>query len=276
MTEFLLCFVHMSDTHLHTDPQYSERYANHTALAGWRACLKAIEALPFRPDLILHTGDIAYDPDPAVYAFIRDEIATLRLPVRYVVGNHDSRAAVQQILMGRDAAAPKLYETFDLNGVQMIILDSNDTTRVSVPAGYVDEEQLSWLAALCAADDPRPLIVATHHNVLPSGVPWLDGYMRTANGEALHQVLAQARHRLRGVFHGHIHQPIDQFRDGVLYSAAASPWCQFMGYPMPTNTEVTEDRVALPGFSVVTITRDSTYIRRHTFATDRAVSEKSL
>jgi Icc protein len=265
MSDILACFVHMSDTHLSSDSSYNAPYASYPPQVGMDALIKAMAALPFRPDFVLHTGDVVYDPYLSVYAYARDELAKFGLPVYYVCGNHDSSEGIQRILMGRDEVMSKLHYTFEFNGIQFIVIDSNDTSRVTVPAGYVSEDQLEWLESLCTADDPRPLVVATHHNVLPSGVPWLDGYMRTANGEDLHRVLAKARHRLRGVFHGHIHQAIDQFRDGVLYSAAASPWCQFGAYPIPENTQITEDRVSLPGFSVVTVTNDSTYIRRHTF-----------
>jgi 3',5'-cyclic-AMP phosphodiesterase len=267
MSDILVRFVHMSDTHLHTDPAYTQSYANYTPLVGMQGFMKAMAVLPFKPDFILHTGDIIYDPDPdpAVYAYIRDELARLGAPLYYVRGNHDSSAGIQRILMGREDIMPMLHYTFDVNGVQFVVLDSNDPSQVTVPAGFVSVDQLEWLEGLCSADDPRPLVVAIHHNVIPTGAPWLDGYMRTANGEDVHRILVKARDRLRGVFHGHIHQEVDQFRDGVLYSAAASPWCQFVGYPIPENTEVTADRISLPGFSVVAITRDSTFIRRHSF-----------
>lgn len=265
MSEILLRFIHISDTHIHSDPTYNSRYATYTPQVGMQGLIKALAELPFRADFILHSGDIVYDPDIEMYAHARRELSKLGLPLYYVCGNHDSSEGIQRFLMDRTDLTPKLNYTFEVNGVQFIVLDSNDTSRVTVPAGYVSEDQLAWLEGLCTADDARPLVVATHHNVLPSGVPWLDGYMRTANGEALHAVLVKAQHRLRGVFHGHIHQPVDQYSDGVLYSAAASPWCQFGAFPIPDNTMVTEDRIAQPGFSVVSITRNSTYIRRHTF-----------
>ncbi len=265
MSETLLRFVHLSDTHLSRDPAYNSPYASYIPQVGMTALIGAVAALPFRPDFILHTGDIIYNPDVSAYDHARDELAKFGLPLYYVRGNHDSSEGIQRVLMGREQVSDRLNYTFEVNGVQFIVLDSNDTSRVTVPAGYISEDQLDWLEGLCSADDPRPLVVATHHNVLPTGSPWLDGYMRTANGEDLHRVLVKAQDRLRGVFHGHIHQPIDQYREGVLYSAAASSWSQFEAYPMAEHTQTTQDQVAQPGFSVVSLTADSTYIRRHTF-----------
>jgi Icc protein len=185
------------------------------------------------------------------------------LPIYYVVGNHDHAASVQRVLMGRATATVPLHYETDIKGVQLVVVDSNGPA--TIPAGNITAEQLVWLEEICTRADDRPLLIATHHNVVPYGIPWLDGFMRTNNGEAFHDIVLQAKHRLRGVFHGHIHQCIDVVRDGVLYSAAASPWCQFSGYPTPDNTDITEDRTALPGFSVVSLTREQLYIRRHSF-----------
>jgi hypothetical protein len=99
----------------------------------------------------------------------------------------------------------------------------------------------------------RPLIVAVHHNIAKVGIPWLDHYMGTVNGDQVHQVLLEAKHRLRGVFTGHIHQNLDVVHDGILYSAAASPWFQFSAYAGLTATA--RDQAGVPGFSVVTISR---------------------
>lgn len=263
MTDFLLRFVHLSDTHITPDLNYSTPYATYPPLVGMKALIEQVNALPFTPDFILHTGDVAYDPVPEVYATVRDLMAQFKVPVYYVAGNHDSSAALQHILMQRENPLEALHGEFEINGVQLICVDSNGPAKI--PAGNITPEQLAWLDKLCTAEDDRPLIIAVHHNIVPCGVPWLDDFMRTDNGEDFHNIVMKARHRLRGVFHGHIHQPIDIVRDGVLYSAAASPWCQFGAYPMPENTEITTDPAAQPGFSVVTLTHQQTYIRRHSF-----------
>jgi Icc protein len=104
------------------------------------------------------------------------------------------------------------------------------------------------------------LIVAVHHNLLPTGIPWLDDFMRTTNGEAVHAALLPARHRLRGVFFGHVHQPLDMLRDGILYASAPSSWCQYHAYPDQADT--IEDAASGPGFNIVTVTDDQTYVRR--------------
>jgi Icc protein len=266
----VLRFVHISDTHITPDTDYIKSYAPYTPILGAKALVQAVRDLPFQPDFILHTGDVAFDPHPDVYPTIAGLMAEFDAPVHCIAGNHDDSEALQTLLMGRNKTDVQdyLHYEFEAKGVQVVCVDSNAPHHhedAGAPAGRVPDEQLTWLDDLCTADDDRPLIIAIHHNVLPVGVPWLDDWMRTENGEDFHQVVRQARDRLQGVFHGHIHQNITTFKDGVLYSAAASSWCQFMSYPIAENKRVSADSVTPPGFSVVTVDNGRTFIRRHTF-----------
>jgi hypothetical protein len=87
--------------------------------------------------------------------------------------------------------------------------------------------------------------------------------MRITNGEALHQVLLQGKERLRGVFFGHVHQSISMYRDGILYTSALSSWSQYHAWP--GQVETVRDEGAEPGFNVVSLTHDQTYIRPYRF-----------
>ncbi len=263
-TQPLLRFVHISDTHLNPDQRYTQDVAPHSAWRGAEVLVETLNALPFTPDFVLHTGDVAYDPHPAAYEAAHRLLSQIRYPVLYIGGNHDDPAAVQRIMMTR-GDQPLYYEQ-EINGVQLVLLDSNAPLPPGYqpPSGHVDDAQLAWLNALCRADDPRPLVVAVHHNVLPSGIPWLDTYMALINGEAVHQALLQARHRLRGVFHGHVHMNLETLRDGILYSSVLSSWYQIHAWPGQTETVV--DTGAEAGFNVVTVTAQQTLIRRHRYA----------
>lgn len=260
-----LRFVHISDTHINPDLFYNKDYARYTPLPGARALVDAINALPFRPDFVLHTGDIAYDPVPEAYQTAKAVLSRLQVPVYYLAGNHDDSRSIQTVLMDRSTAElqPYLYYEFEANGVQIVCLDSNGPHTPANPSGSVTHEQMQWLEQICTARDRRPLIVAVHHNVIPVGVPWLDDWMRMENGEAFHKLMRKAGKRLRGVFFGHIHQQVTTMRDGVLYVASASSWCHFNGYPIAEDTRPTADFNTPPGFSVVTVAADQTFVRRY-------------
>ncbi len=260
MPEQHLTFVHISDTHIGTDPEYGKQHTPHSTQEGARALVKAVNALPFNVDFILHTGDVVYDPVPEAYLTARDIMSELVRPVYYLSGNHDAGIELQRILLGRSELLSPFYYTFDANGFQIIALDSNGPAEI--PRGNVVPQQMEWLDAICSAHDDRPLVVAVHHNALPVGSPWLDDYMRITNGEALHQILLKAKDRLRGVFFGHVHQNIQMYQDGILYTSALSSWNQFNSWPGSTDTVADNDN---PGFNVVSLTSTQTFIRRWSF-----------
>jgi Icc protein len=261
MADTLLRFVHISDTHISTSPDYGLREHRHSTRTGAEALVRELKNLPFTPDLVLHTGDVAYDPDAKAYAAAKEILEQIPYPIYYVAGNHDHPEALQQVMLNHHEAHKPFYYTFEVKGVQFIVADSNGPAEP--PRGYVDAEQLAWLTELCSAKDDRPLVVAVHHNALPVEVPWLDDYMRITNGEAFHQALLPARERLRGVFFGHVHQNLTMYRDGILYNSTLSSWNQFHAWPGQEPT--VEDVDAEPGYSIVTLTRNQTYIRRCRF-----------
>ncbi len=259
MTHDRLHFVHISDTHLSSDITYNSDTALITPHAGAQALLRELQALPFQPDFILHTGDVGYDPYPHIYPFIRDLLSQVPYPIYAIAGNHDHPAALMATLMERE----QTYYDVEVRGLQLVCLDSNGPAEP--PAGCITDDQLAWLDALCSAPDARPLVVAVHHNPLPVGVPWLDDFMGLTNGEALHRILLRSRDRLRGVFHGHIHMGADIYRDGILYSAAPSPWRQFKVWPGYNSFDTLHDTDAQPGFNVITIDNQQTFIQRHRY-----------
>lgn len=258
----VLRFVHISDTHISHDPTYSLPEAKHTPAEAARALVEAINNLPFAPDFVMHTGDVAYDPVPRAYKAARDILKQIKYPVYYLSGNHDHCESLQKIVVGRDEVKlPYDYE-FEVKGVQIVCVDSNAPAKP--PAGAVTAEQLAWLSKLASdKTDTRPMLVMVHHNVLPTGVPWWDDFMRMTNGEDFHRALLPAQPRLRGVFHGHVHQGVDIFRDGILYSSVVSSWYQIHSWPGQTDTLGDFDNK--PGYNVVTVTPQQTFIRRHHF-----------
>lgn len=263
MSEQRLTFVHLSDTHIHPDAEYGKHHTPHGTQMGAKALVKAVNALPFGVDFVLHTGDVVYDPVPEAYATAREILGQLKYPVYYLSGNHDSGQALQRVLLGRTEILTPFNYTADVNGFQIVCLDSNGPAEP--PRGNVIAEQLEWLDSICSALDDRPLVVAVHHNVLPVGSPWLDDYMRITNGVDLHQILLKAKARLRGVFFGHVHQNIEMYQDGILYSSALSSWNQFNSWVGLAETVTDGENT---GFSVVSMTENQTFIRRWGFTVE--------
>jgi 3',5'-cyclic-AMP phosphodiesterase len=256
----LLTFVHLSDTHIHADPAFTDKYFQFSSRPIVEAVIDAVNALPFPIDFVLHTGDVMTDPDrPEHYQIAADILRRLRFPVYFIPGNHDRTEGMRQYLMPARSftSSTYLYYELDINGVQILLLDSHVTGSA---VGVITDDQLRWLDERCSREDERPLVVAVHHHPIRLGAPWLD-VIPLANGVQLHQILLKARDRLRGVFYGHIHEDISTTRDGINYHSTFSSWFQtrtWYGQLDPFN-----DPIQSPGFNVVTLTPQDTFVRSY-------------
>lgn len=262
MTEPILTFIHLSDTHIHADPSYTGSFVDFSSRSSLASVIAQINALPFPIDFVLHTGDVMNDPERNEdYTIIQDLFSSLQIPVYYTVGNHDRPEGIKQVLFGNrviSAESKRLYYQFEAKGVQVVVLDGY---LQGTAAGTLDDDQLRWLERICLdPSDQRPLIVALHQHPILIGTPWIDTIPLT-NGETLHQILLGARHRVRGVFYGHIHEQICTVRDGIPYFSVLSCWFQtrtWHGQANPLN-----DPTHIPGFNLVTLSERDLWVRSY-------------
>lgn len=268
MQNRLLTFIHMSDTHIHTDPEFTGEFINFSSRRSIHELIDQINQLPMDIDFVLHTGDIMTDPEKAEdYEVAREILSQIKYPVYYLAGNHDNSAAIQQVLLGRTGSeiTRNLDYILEIRDIQVICLDSTTHAEDS-HNGRIEDEQLAWLDELCSAKDDRPLVVAIHHHTLPLEAPWLDRIV-LANGVAVHNTLLKAKDRLRGVFYGHVHENTITTRDEINYYSVLSGWFQtrtWYDQQTPTN-----DSMHNPGFNVVTLTERDTFVRFYRFPLQR-------
>lgn len=254
-----LRFIHMTDTHIGSSSDYTLRGCNtYDTLEALVAQLN--HNLPFAPDFILHTGDVAYDPDPAAYPVAQSLLRQLKYPIYYARGNHDNPDAMRQVLSNLPTGKGRLDYTFTINDFHFIVLDSFGRIQ---PAGYIEENQLIWLQKTCQASTARSLVIVLHHLPVPTGVGWYDASMKIENHEALFAILNRFQNRIRGLFFGHIHRGSTTLRSGILCSSAPAVSMQLQSWP--TQTDIISDDAAPHGFNVVTLTHEQTWITEHHF-----------
>ncbi len=258
----MLTFLHISDTHISADPHYHLHEMHQTAHhpnRGVELLLQAIRQLPFDVDFILHTGDVCADPQAADYRLARKLLLKFDHPMYLLPGNHDSADLMVDIL--HDGARLHVLRD-DCTAVKdhvLLTLDSNQSDDRHAPS--LQESQIDWFADALKKTRGQPVIVAVHHPLLPSGVDWVDRKMRVQNGERIQAILTEYADSIGGVFHGHLHQPMASYAEGVLYSGAASAWYSLQAYPGLEREAA--DLVMRGGFSLVVIHDNRTFIRRH-------------
>lgn len=216
LTKSSVSLVQLTDQHLFGDPSRALRGVQ--TLPALRATLAAAATDIAACDAILATGDLVQD-DPTGYAHFRAEFSTLGKPVLCIPGNHDDLPAMHAAL----STPPfQLGGIHDAGAWRVVMLDS---TIPGETGGALSDATLRQLDDALRAAPQRHSLVCLHHHPVPMKSRWLDTVGLANAGDFL-EVLR--RHpQVRAVLFGHVHQALDEVRDGLRVIATPSTCSQF-------------------------------------------------
>lgn len=244
-----LRIVHVSDTHIGSTPDYT-LYGHNTYHAGRVLVDYVNDALPFAPDLILHTGDVCYNPDPLAAKLAYDLLSQFKYPLYVTRGNHDDPDALRDYFPHLPAGKGRIDYDFVVKGYHFIVLDSFGHVQ---PAGYLEPEQLDWLATTLGNSTAEHVVMVVHHLPTMTGNAWLDERMNIKNLDLLFDVLAPHHAKIRVMLYGHIHVASTQIYRGIVCSSAPATFSQFI-FPQDPAERFT---VTAPGgLSLLTLEDD--------------------
>jgi 3',5'-cyclic AMP phosphodiesterase CpdA len=214
-------FVQISDSHIGFNKE-----ANPQPAKTLQEAIDKVIALPKRPSLILHTGDITHLSKPEEFDTAAQLLKGLPSTVHYVPGEHDTL----------DEGGGKLYlerygkgtkgngwYSFDDHGVHFIALVNVFNFQAGREA-TLGADQLAWLADdLRAVTASTPIVVFTHIPLWTIYQPWGWG---TEDGD---QAIAMLRkYGSVTVLNGHIHQVIQKVEGNITFHTARGT-----AYPQP-------------------------------------------
>lgn len=257
-----LNFVHITDTHVGPNRDFFLKGV--TPFDPAFRLIHALENLPFTPAFVVHTGDVAADPDENSYRLINELFMPLKIPVYYVAGNHDDSGMIRRILnLGKvDLIDPRedvLSYAFSVGEHRFVTLDAKPDAKPW--CGRLPEEQFAFLDRELAAG-PKSLTVFLHYPAISPGVPWIDEKMILINGTQLHDRLRTLPAGVvRGVFSGHIHRGISVLKDSILYQSAPSPATQFETWP--GSSDLVFAKPPAPTFHTITYANGTTIVQPH-------------
>lgn len=208
--------VQLSDSHLFAEAQGTLLGMN--TRESLQKVIELVLAQQPRVDLMIASGDLSQDGTLESYQQFREMTRQIDAPKRWIPGNHDephfmAKAATQSLL---------LEPVVDIGNWRITLLDS--AVPGSVP-GYLQEEQLQLLARALSEAPERHHLVCFHHHPVSIGCAWMEP-IGLRNPEALFAVLDRFP-QVRAVLWGHVHQEIDQLRNGVRLLASPSTCIQF-------------------------------------------------
>jgi len=214
-------FVQISDSHIGFNKE-----ANPEPIKTLNEAIGRINALPAKPSLILHTGDITHLSKPEQFDTAAEILKALPAQVHYVPGEHDTldegggKLFLERYGKGTQGAG---WYSFDDHGVHFIAL-INVLNFKQGDMTSLGEEQLKWLADdLRAVKTSTPIVVFAHIPLWTIYEPWGWG---TQDG-------AQALSMLRKygsvtILNGHIHQVIQKVEGNITFHTARGT-----AYPQP-------------------------------------------
>jgi Icc protein len=220
-------------------------------------CLENIVKHHSDADLVVITGDLAHNGDPAPYAVLREALASFPLPTRLLIGNHDNRANFR-------ACFPDAQ--VDDNGFVQSALDTAhgrllflDTHQPGTHAGHYCQQRLNWLASQCEAAQ-GPIYLFMHH---PAGLVAYRPMDALRQLDAAELTKIVRSHDVRHIFAGHVHRPISGTWGGV-------PFCTLRGlnHQVWLDFSVEEGLVCSlepPAYAIILIDNDSTIVHLHDF-----------
>ena len=211
-------FVQVSDSHIgfSHDP-------NTDVTATLQAGIDEIRALPTKPALMLHTGDVSHLSKDAQFDTASQIVNTTGLDVHYVPGEHDvlvddGKPFFARFQSREKAGAPDGgFYSFDQQGIHFVGLNNVQNLRAG-GLGNLGEAQLAWLASdLKGRSASQPIVIFAHIPLWTVYPAW--GWGTEDGGRALALL---SRFGSVTVLNGHIHQVMQKVEGHVAFHTARS------------------------------------------------------
>lgn len=218
-------FLQISDTHIGFNKD-----ANPDVSGTLAQAIGLVNAMPERPELVIHTGYITHLSKPAEFDLAQQQLRQLRIGELHTVpGEHDTADATVTEYFNRfgKASNNKGYYSFDHAGVHFVAL-INVLQFKDGGLGILGPEQLAWVTAdLKGRSSSTPIVVFAHMPLWTIYEPW--GWGTSDSGQLMDQL---RRFGSVTVLNGHIHQIVQKVEGNMTFHTARST-----AYPQPAAGE---------------------------------------
>lgn len=208
-------FAQVSDSHIGFSHE-----PNQDVVGTFQEAVARINALPTRPDLLIHTGDLTHLSKPAEFDTVKQVLRGAKVGASfYVPGEHDvfsddGKAYLERYGKGTRGTG---WQSFDHKGVHFIGL-VNVANLQPGGLGVLGAEQLEWLKKdLEGRGNSTPIVVYAHVPLWMVYPEWGWGTSDSAQALALLKRFGAVT-----VLNGHIHQILQKVEGNATFHTARS------------------------------------------------------
>jgi len=207
-------FVQISDSHIGFNKE-----ANPDVAGTLKECIALVNAMPQKPALILHTGDITQLSKPEQFDMAAQLMSGFKVSeIHTTPGEHDVADAgggKEYFSRFGKASNNKGYYSFDSNGVHFVSL-INVLDFKAGGLGILGPDQLAWLKDdLHSRSSSQPIVVFAHMPLWTIYEPWGWG-----TGDADQAFAMLRRFGSVTVLNGHIHQIVSKVEGNITFHTA--------------------------------------------------------
>jgi hypothetical protein len=214
-----LRFVQVSDSHIGF-----EGPANTDVTGSFENAVGQINSLGFRPDFVMHTGDLTHLSTPAQFDQVKQMLSTVRTERVFVVpGEHDSvgdHGKAYRRAFGANTSGDGWY-SFDTHGVHFLAL----VNTLSLEAfGHLGTEQIDFVRKdLAGLKSDTPIVVFSHIPLFAMYPDWGWG-----TDDATQALSYLRRFSSVTCLNGHVHQLFSKTEGNVTFYSGTTT-----AYPLP-------------------------------------------
>lgn len=215
-------FVQISDSHIGFNKE-----ANPDVAGTLRQTIEFVNAMPAKPALVIHTGDITHLSKADEFDLAAQILSGLSITELHTIpGEHDvtDGAGTEYFKRFGKASGNRGYYSFDHSGVHFVALVNVMHFKAN-GLGGLGGDQLAWLENdLKGRSASTPIVVFAHMPMWTIYEPW--GWGTGDAGQAMSYL---KRFGSVTVLNGHIHQIVSKVEGNITFHTARST-----AYPQPT------------------------------------------
>jgi len=193
-----LQIVQISDTHVSSD--FPQR------LSDLENCVRAINELDTRPELVVHTGDISHNGTSEEYHSAKDVLNQLNMPYFVMAGNRDNRAELLAAFADARYQLPKdswVQYSIEEYPIRLLMVD---TVNELSNKGQLCEARLRHLEKMLMTDTSKAVCLFLHHTPFEAlGIPDPFQFEDWGDVDKLSSLLSRFSN-INGIYCGHVHR----------------------------------------------------------------------